>query len=184
MIVLLLQSCSSHLSHRFDTKKYQSEPKAVIAIEMLYFEKGLFWNSHIPVEFTLAKVEPEYFSEKRKTYHVTKADIIMIEPGKYVIEDINYTSGNIITKSTLKGLMANGQIIYGAFSVQPGKLYDAGQIWVESNDHSLRLVQKKSGNTKTIDRLKKLDANFHNMPVEFLDMIPAQKRMESLTPEK
>lgn len=182
-IVLFGQSCANHLNHKVNINSYKSKPKAIIAIEMVYLEKGIFWDSNIPVEFTLAKVEPEYFSDKRKTYRIKKPGTIMIDPGTYVIDNIRLESGSSIWMSTSNGLLSNGEVVFGAFSVQSGKLYDTGQIWVETLGGIFNITQKKSDDNKIKAHLNKLDQSLSKQPVEYLDIIPSRQILEKVMPE-
>lgn len=172
--IFLTQSCTSHLSHKFNIRKFEEEPKSVVAIGIKYFEKGLFWNNEKSVSFNFAKVEPSYFSDKKKTYHKSFPGIMMLEPGTYVIENIEFTSGDVTYYSTLPGLNAVGGVTYGAITVEAGKLYDAGQLWITTN---MKIVQEISDNKTSEAKLKKLDPSFSNKPVEKLELIPAKSKV-------
>ncbi len=139
--VLTLAGCGAGLkyaSHKVNDAEFCAKNKAIVITKVYGRHKPLIGcEREYRAGYALAKVDSNYCNlHARHRYKIREAslvspeyDILMIEPGEYVIEEICYTFGDTIYTSSAEGYIpGTGQAVYAKFTVKPNEIVYLGDL--------------------------------------------------------
>ncbi|MDB6096090.1 MAG: hypothetical protein JWM09_368 [Francisellaceae bacterium] len=159
LIALMISGCGKKYANpTVKQDEFLQGQKAIVITKMIHPYKALFFNTTMPVDYSLSKVDENYSDKiKRHEYRGNlntfllkdTYDILMIDPGIYALESMSYSidNYNYITSyfTTADGYNPDTEnFVYGGFSINPGEIIYLGDfdinlnannfgIWIQDN---------------------------------------------------
>lgn len=139
-LMLIVCACGGikYSSHKVKLDQFQEGKKAIIITSLSSKYKGWILNGTTPVDYTFSRADQNYSTlNTRHAYRInnagfipnTRYNVLMIDPGIYVLESVTYALGNATYETTMEGLNpGNEKFVYGGFKVDSGQIVYLGDI--------------------------------------------------------
>lgn len=183
LLCVVLQGCVTGANSQVNFTEFQaSGKKAIVSVNSQAIERGLFFDSKKPVSFSLSKVDRQYFTKDRLSYSIShmyspSLDLLMIEAGTYVIENIYWQEDRTTFSSTQPGLTTGGTILYGAIQVKENQIYDLGILLFEADAGSLKCKSSPDIEAARMEISRHHGAELAKRPIDPLRLVPPNTKL-------
>lgn len=171
-LFFLLASCGRSYPNRdYNETVFQESNRGVVFTKL--GKKNQFFDTETKAAFEIVKIDPrtflsssgglryqigagwlEGFKLKNMSPWSKPHEMLMIEPGTYVIENISVEGGNVHYRSRFPGLVL-GQVSYGGFTVKPGEVIYLGDLYFEVDVDKSFYLSKEDNFLKLQKAVKK-----------------------------
>lgn len=147
-ITIFLGGCINvPLSHQYNSMYFNAKNKAVVIIKIFQHYKTLFnKQDKLMAEFNLVRLDENYNDPDKRTFYKINSEtdqILMLKPGIYFIDYIEWHDGLYVHKSKFTGITKDNTILYGAFEVKPGDVGYIGDLIISDDDNAIILNRVK-----------------------------------------
>lgn len=142
--MLSLMGCGGglkYLSHKVNEQAFCNNNKAIVITKVYGRHKPLIGHeSEYRSAYSFAKLDSNYPNIKtRERYRVNEApliwpdyEVLMLDPGEYVVEELCYNFGDTNYYSSAEGYIPDSQhVIYARFTVKPNEVVYLGNLELE-----------------------------------------------------